>query len=89
MEATLDGQLLTLTQPEFLLLKCLLDHQDLVVSRDQIMMAIRGVEHDGLSRTVDILVSDLRKKLPDVEWVKTVRGKGYLWDCPVLNTKGS
>jgi len=70
---------LKISQPEYLLMKLFLQQQDSIVSRDDIMMCIRGIEHDGLSRTVDILISDLRKKLPDPEWIKTIRGRGYLW----------
>jgi DNA-binding response OmpR family regulator len=73
---------LPLNQPEFNLLSLLLENTDGVVSRDDIMLAIRGIEHDGLSRAVDILVSDLRKKIPDPDWIKTVRGKGYVWQGP-------
>lgn len=70
---------LDLTQPEYRLLKLLLESQQTLINRDDIMLAVRGIEHDGISRTVDILVSDLRKKLPDPEWIKTVRGRGYVW----------
>ncbi len=73
------GQKLPLSQPEFRLLQLLLNSQGQSVSRDQVMLAVRGIEHDGYSRTVDILVSDLRKKLPNPEWIKTIRGKGYVW----------
>lgn len=76
---SISGNELKVSQPEFLLLKLLLQQKDTIISRDDVMMCIRGIEHDGLSRTVDILVSDLRKKLPDPEWIKTIRGKGYIW----------
>lgn len=75
-------QKLPLSQPEFNLLALLLENPDSVITRDEIMLAIRGIEHDGLSRTVDILISDIRKKLPDADWIKTVRGKGYVWQGP-------
>ncbi len=74
-----NGQKLSLSQPEFRLLRLLLDSNGQTVNRDQVMLAVRGIEHDGYSRTVDILVSDLRKKLPNPEWIKTIRGKGYIW----------
>lgn len=74
---------LALSQPEYRLLCLMLNSQQAVISRDDIMLAVRGIEHDGISRTVDILVSDLRKKLYDPEWIKTVRGRGYLWQGPL------
>lgn len=75
----LDNVDLKLSQPEFRLMNLLLSSTDAIISRDDVMLAVRGIEHDGYSRTVDILVSDLRKKLPDPEWIKTIRGKGYVW----------
>ncbi|MBU2863805.1 response regulator transcription factor [Reinekea forsetii] len=68
-----------LTQPEFRLLLCLKEAQGKIVSRDDIMKTIRGIEYDGVSRTADILVSEVRKKLPQGEWIKTIRGQGYTW----------
>jgi len=77
--ASYKGKELTINLAEFQLLQLLLE-QGGIVSRDDIMLTIRGIEHDGISRTVDILVSELRKKIPDPEWIKTVRGKGYIWN---------
>lgn len=76
------GQDLLLSQPEFQLLALLLQSQSEIISRDDVSLAVRGIEYDGLSRMVDILVSDLRKKLPDPDWIKTIRGKGYVWRGP-------
>lgn len=78
----LDNVNLKLSQPEFRLMTLLINSTEAIISRDDVMLAVRGIEHDGYSRTVDILVSDLRKKLPDPEWIKTIRGKGYIWQGP-------
>ena len=78
----LNDEPLTLSNPEYRLLQLLIHSQQRVINRDDIMLAVRGIEHDGVSRTVDILISDLRKKLPDADWIKTIRGKGYLWEGP-------
>ena len=52
-------------------------------SRDDIFNNIRGIEYDGLDRTVDVRISRLRKKLHDnssqPQRIKTVWGKGYLF----------
>lgn len=81
-EVRYNGTVLALSQPEFKLLQCLFEQSGEIVSRDDIMKSIRGIEYDGLSRTADILVSELRKKLPEGEWIKTIRGQGYIWLNP-------
>jgi Response regulators consisting of a CheY-like receiver domain and a winged-helix DNA-binding domain len=52
-----------------------------VVSRDELMRQLRGIEFDGLDRTIDGGISKLRRKLHDdagtPQRIKTVRGKGY------------
>jgi DNA-binding response OmpR family regulator len=54
-----------------------------VLSRDDIFNNIRGIEYDGLDRTVDVRISRLRKKLRDnssqPQKIKTIWGKGYLF----------
>lgn len=67
-----------LTQPEFNLLALLYDQPGVIHSRDDIMQALRGIEYDGVSRTVDILVSGIRQKLGLENAIRTIRGKGYL-----------
>lgn len=69
-------------EPEYKLVKLLVEHAQSPIDRDTIMLTLRGIEYDGLSRTVDILISGVRKKLPDPEWIKTLRGKGYIWVGP-------
>ena len=71
------GTELTLTANEFELLALLLDNQDRVLSRDEIMQSLRGIDADIYSRAVDVLVSRLRQKLPRPELIRTVRGHGY------------
>lgn len=72
------GREIELTQPEFDLLALLHDQPGVIFSRDEILKAMRGIEYDGVSRTVDILISGLRQKLGHDQAIKTVRGKGYL-----------
>lgn len=68
---------------EFELLWLLATHAGKVLSRDEILSALRGVDYDGLDRSVDMGVSKLRKKLNDdprePRRIKTVWGKGYLF----------
>ena len=72
-----------LTTAEFDLLWLLASHAGTILSRDKIMNNARGIEHDGLDRSIDMRISRLRKLLGDnadnPRRIKTVRGKGYLF----------
>ncbi|MEX0622734.1 response regulator transcription factor [Saccharospirillum sp.] len=72
------GNSLDLTGPEFDLLALLHSQPGHVFSRDEITHALRGIEYDGQSRVIDMLISSLRSKLPLQDPIKTVRNKGYL-----------
>lgn len=82
-EVRLKGEVLDFTTQEFELLHLLARHAGSVLSRDDIFNNIRGIEYDGLDRTVDVRISRLRKKLRDnpsqPQGIKTVWGKGYLF----------
>ena len=53
-----------------------------VLSREDIFRNLRGIEYDGMDRSVDGRISKLRRKLEDSATeptrIKTVWGKGYL-----------
>jgi len=55
-----------------------------VLSRDELMKQLRGIEFDGLDRTIDAGVSRLRRKFDDMaqepQKFKTVWGRGYLFN---------
>ncbi|MDH3631032.1 MAG: response regulator transcription factor [Gammaproteobacteria bacterium] len=72
-----NGEELTITATEFGLLGLLVKNQDRVLSRDEIMQALRGLDADIYSRAIDVLVSRLRQKLQRPELIRTVRGQGY------------
>ena len=80
---SLAGQRVILTTQEFDLLWLLACHAGQVLSRDTLYQELRGLEYDGLDRTVDVCISHLRKKLNDDSdspcRIKTVWGKGYLF----------
>jgi len=78
LKVTCQDRDIELTQPEFNLLALLYDQPGVIHSRDDIMQALRGIEYDGVSRTVDILVSGIRQKLGLENAIRTIRGKGYL-----------
>ena len=68
-----------MTGAEFDLLKTFLDRPGRVLARDQLLDLTRGREGDGFDRSIDVLVSRLRRKLGggDLQLLKTVRNGGY------------
>lgn len=84
---TPEGEVLTLTTAEFDLLCVFVERAQRVLSREQLLDLLRGEGWAGYNRTVDGLVSRLRKKMPgndDLPQVlKTVHGTGYMLACPV------
>jgi len=80
---TVEGQRVELSSTEFDLLWLLASQAGVTLSRDDIVSELRGIEYDGFDRSVDILISRIRKKLGDHAAkpyrIKTVRGKGYLF----------
>lgn len=81
-EVTLEGRPVALTTHEFELLLLLAQHAGTVLSRDRIFHELRGIDYDGLDRSIDGRISKLRRKLGDSATeptrIKTVWGKGYL-----------
>lgn len=79
---TADGRPVGLTTAEFDLLATLVQNPRRVLSRDQLLERIFGRTAEPYDRTVDVLVSRLRKKLaaavPEANLVSTVRNGGYL-----------
>lgn len=65
-----------LTPKEFELLKYLIINQGRVLSRDLLLEKIWGYEYAGDTRTVDVHIRRLRKKIK-AEYIATVRGVGY------------
>ncbi|MCU8068609.1 MULTISPECIES: response regulator transcription factor [unclassified Shewanella] len=80
---TIDKQPLDLNANEFDVLWLLALKAGTIVSRNELVAQLRGIEYDGLDRSVDIRISRLRKKLQEAlsqpYKVKTIRGKGYLF----------
>lgn len=74
--AVLDGRELQLTTKEFDLLSLLAEEPGTVVSRQRILREVWNTEWYGSSKTVDVHVASLRKKLGDRRWIETVRGVG-------------
>jgi DNA-binding response OmpR family regulator len=71
-----------LTHYEFELLAALARGAGRVLSRDQLLDALKGVAYEAFDRSIDVHVSKLRAKLEanpkEPRYIKTVRGVGYL-----------
>lgn len=80
-EVLLNGEAVELQSGEFDLLELLAQHQGQSVSRDRCYKSLRGIDYDGVDRSLDMRISSLRKRLGDQapqQWIKTVRGVGYM-----------
>jgi DNA-binding response OmpR family regulator len=77
-EACVDGESLRLTPTEFRLLETMLRRPNRTFTRQQLVDAALGDDYDGLERTVDVHVKNLRRKLGEAgKAVVTVFGVGY------------
>ena len=72
-------QVCELTYKEYELLKLLMSNAEIVTARDTIMERIWGIDFEGESRTLDMHIKTLRKKLGEAgSMIKTVRNVGYI-----------
>lgn len=76
---TVAGELCELTYKEYELLKLLMNNMGIVLKREVIMERIWGIDFEGESRTLDMHIKTLRKKLGNGgQFIKTVRNVGYV-----------
>jgi len=77
-----DGVAVPLSSGEFRLLQALAENSNRVMSRDRLMDALSGREAGPFDRSIDVMISRLRRRLGDdarePELIKTVRNEGYL-----------
>ena len=77
-KVTVDGKQCDLTYKEFELLKYLMQNSGIVLQRGRILDRVWGIDYEGESRTLDMHIKTLRKKLGDKgALVQTVRNVGY------------
>ncbi|AKL95611.1 transcriptional regulatory protein WalR [Clostridium aceticum] len=79
-EVSVSGRSVELTLKEFELLKMLLENRDKVMSRNVLLDEVWGYDYFGETRTVDVHIRHLRKKIGDDEsgkYIETIRGVGY------------
>ena len=85
-EATLAGEPLELTVKEFDLLRVLLEHAGKLVKRNDLVHEVWDPAWFGSTKTLDVHISALRKKLGDdpaaPRYIHTVRGVGFRFEAP-------
>jgi DNA-binding response OmpR family regulator len=76
-DVSVAGTPVELTAKEFDLLAFFMANTGIVVSRDLLLDRVWGVEYPGGTRTVDVHVAQLRRKLGRPDLIRTLRGAGY------------
>ena len=71
------GQIVDLKPQEYALLEVLLNNRNLALSREKLLELAWGYEYEGDTRTVDVHIQQLRKKLGLEQVIKTVYKVGY------------
>ncbi|MTI86383.1 MAG: response regulator transcription factor [Balneolaceae bacterium] len=75
------GEKVSLSAKEFQLLRFMIEHEGIILSRDQLLNEVWGYDALPSTRTVDVHISWLRQKLEDdkryPEYITTVHGLGY------------
>ena len=86
--ATVGSRQITLTRKEFELLAVLVENAGHILPRETLLLSIWGYSREIRTRTLDVHVRRLRKKLgqPKAGWIETVFAVGYRfrpdWDSP-------
>lgn len=77
----LDGKPIEMTTKEFDLIDYFVNHQGMVLSRDQILDSVWGYDYIGGYRNVDTLVKKIRAKFTEeYPYIRTIYGVGYCFD---------
>ena len=85
------GEAISLTGAEFDLLKAFLERAGRLLSRDQLLDLTQGRDRDPADRSIDVLMSRLRRKLGETAGdpiFRTIRNGGYQLVVPVMASKG-
>lgn len=83
-----DGTFVALTGAEYRLLQVLLERPQCVLHRDQLLSLTQGRDADPFDRSIDLLISRLRRRLREdsrePRYIKTVRSEGYVFCMAVV-----
>lgn len=75
--ALVNGRNIDITPKEYELLEYFCKNLGRVLTREQILDQLWGIDYDGDIRTIDTMVKQLRKKIGDPSYIRTVYGVGY------------
>lgn len=78
----LGNEQIELTAKEFMLLELLIRNKNIALSREKILESVWGYDYNGDTRTVDVHIQRLRKKLHLKERIKTIFKMGYRLEVP-------
>ena len=77
---TVNGKEVTLAPKEYDLTMYLIDNKNIILTRDQILDKVWGMEYEGYDRAVDTHIKKLRAALGDASYhIQTVIKSGYVW----------
>jgi two-component system, OmpR family, alkaline phosphatase synthesis response regulator PhoP len=84
MEVKRKGKLVRLTAREFQLLRYLIERPGIAIDRKELLRSVWAYDADSFTRTVDVHIAGLRRKLEDdpdsPQWIVTIPGMGYRFD---------
>ena len=87
-EVHVSGEAVSLTNKEFRLLNFLMEHPDIVFTREQLLNKVWDTDYVGDTRTVDMHIRTLRAKLKDAApHIQTRRGVGYRLSAKAADTR--
>lgn len=80
-EVLIDNEKINLTSTEFKILLILIKNMGKVLSRDEILDKLWGIDKVVVDRTIDVHIKNLRDKLKDYKYhIKNIRGVGYKFE---------
>ena len=75
-----NGRIISLTKKEYLILEYFFENPNIVLTRDQILNHVWGIDYFGDDRVVDTNIKRIRKKVDDErKYIKTSSGTGYIF----------
>lgn len=75
-----NGRIITLTKKEYLILEYFMENPNIVLTRDQILDKVWGIDYFGDDRVVDTNIKRIRKKIDEErKHIKTSSGTGYIY----------
>lgn len=75
-----NGRIINLTKKEYMLIEYFIENPNIVLTRDQILNRVWGIDYFGDDRVVDTNIKRIRKKIDEEKkYIKTYSGTGYVF----------